>query len=179
MIEQKHNEKQQADSGNKDIRKRKHDEIEENPPNSFILNKRHLSSISAVGNISSTSAVTIGAITITPITSTSNSMSSTTNSTDTSRHKEQKESKHKDMKRDRERDRDRDRHGDRSVDRIRSGKDERLGRDSGGYGIGHYSGSREDDHWLPRDGRDMRDRYAHFSRYIHHCLRYKYIFRCE
>lgn len=66
------------------------------------------------------------------------------------------------MKRDRERDRDRDRgHNDRSIDRIRSGKDERMGRDSGGYGIGHYSGSREDDHWPPRDGRDVRD-----SRYV-------------
>lgn len=66
------------------------------------------------------------------------------------------------MKRDRERDRDRG-HNDRSIDRIgRGGKDDRIGRESGGYGgIGHYSGSREDDHWLSRDGRDMRD-----SRYV-------------
>lgn len=84
-----------------------------------------------------------------------------------SRHKEQKESKHKDMKRDKERDRDRDRGHDRSVDRIRSGKDDRISRDSGGYSIGHYS--RDDDHWLSRDGRDMRDnRYVE----IHMCYTY-------
>lgn len=77
---------------------------------------------------------------------------------DTPRHKE-KESKHKDMKRERERDRDRDRaHSDRGMDRMSGSKDERIRRDSGGYSIsGHYSGSREDDHWLSRDGRDMRD----------------------
>ncbi|XP_032673674.1 chromodomain-helicase-DNA-binding protein 1 isoform X3 [Odontomachus brunneus] len=159
-LHDKHIEKQQADGSSKDSRigKRKLDEIEENS-NSSTLSKKHLSAISAVSNISSTSAVTIGAITITPITSTPNSISSTTNSADTSRHKEQKESKHKDMKRDRERDRDRDRgHNDRNIDRIRGGKDERIGRDSGGYSIGHYSGSREDDHWMSRDGgRDMRD----------------------
>ncbi|XP_014471467.1 PREDICTED: chromodomain-helicase-DNA-binding protein 1 isoform X3 [Dinoponera quadriceps] len=154
----KHIEKQQADVGSKDrIGKRKIDDVEENS-NSSTLSKKHLSAISAVGNISNTSAVTIGAITITPITSTPNSTSGTTNSAETSRHKDQKESKHKDMKRDRERDRERDRgHNDRSIDRIRGGKDDRIGRDSGGYGIGHYSGSREDDHWLSRDGRDMRD----------------------
>lgn len=62
------------------------------------------------------------------------------------------------MKRDRERDRDRDRgHNDRGMDRISGGKDDRIRRDSGGYNMGHYSGSREDDHWLSRDGRDMRD----------------------
>ncbi|TGZ51023.1 Chromodomain-helicase-DNA-binding protein 1 [Temnothorax longispinosus] len=159
----KHNEKashekhfdkqQQADSGNKDSRimKRKIDDIEENSNSST----KHLSTISAVSsNLSSTSAVTIGAITITPITSTPNSTSSTTNSADMSRHKEQKESKHKDMKRDRDRDRDRDRGHDRS-DRLSISKDDRMRRD--GYNMGHYSGSREDDHWLPRDGRDMRD----------------------
>lgn len=58
------------------------------------------------------------------------------------------------MKRDRDRDRDRDRGHDRG-DRLSIGKDERMRRD--GYNMGHYSGSREDDHWLPRDGRDMRD----------------------
>lgn len=63
------------------------------------------------------------------------------------------------MKRDRERDRDRDRtHSDRNMDRMSGGKDERIRRDSGGYNMsGHYSGSRDDDHWLSRDGRDMRD----------------------
>lgn len=71
------------------------------------------------------------------------------------------------MKRDRERDRDRDRGHDRSIDRIR-GKDDRIGRDSG-YGIAHYSGSRDDDHWLSRDGRDMRD-----NRYII-ILKYKFV----
>ncbi|XP_024869054.1 serine/threonine-protein kinase fray2-like isoform X2 [Temnothorax curvispinosus] len=58
------------------------------------------------------------------------------------------------MKRDRDRDRDRDRGHDRS-DRLSISKDDRMRRD--GYNMGHYSGSREDDHWLPRDGRDMRD----------------------
>lgn len=121
-----------------------------------------------MSSISNTAAVTIGAITITPITSTPNSTSSTTNSADTPRHKE-KESKHKDVKRDRERDRDRDRaHSDRSMDRIGSGKDERIRRDSGGYSIsGHYSGSRDDDHWLPRDGRDIRDGRYIFNSYVH------------
>lgn len=146
------------------ITKRKLDDIEENS-NSSTQSKKHLSTISAVGSgISGTSAVTIGAITITPITSTPNSTSSTTNSADTSRHKEQKESKHKDMKRDRERERDRDRmHNDRN-DRISGGKDDRIRRD-GGY-MGHYSGGREDDHWLSRDGRDVRD-----SRYGSHASR--------
>lgn len=132
--------------------------MEENSNSSSTPSKKHLSIISAVNSISNTSAVTIGATTITPITSTPNSTSSTTNSVDTPRHKE-KESKHKDMKRDRERDRDRDRvHGDRSMDRMSGSKDERIRRDSGSYSIsGHYSGSREDDHWLSRDGRDMRD----------------------
>lgn len=70
------------------------------------------------------------------------------------------------MKRDRERDRDRDRgHNDRSIDRISGSKDDRIRRDGGGYNMGHYSGSREDDHWLSRDGRDMRDsgRYVYTS----------------
>lgn len=58
------------------------------------------------------------------------------------------------MKRDRDRDRDRDRGHDR-CDRISIGKDDRIRRE--GYNMGHYSGSREDDHWLSRDGRDMRD----------------------
>ncbi|XP_012220064.1 chromodomain-helicase-DNA-binding protein 1 isoform X2 [Linepithema humile] len=162
----KHIDKQQtSDSVNKD-RKRKVDDIEENS-NSSIQSKKHLSSISAVSsNLSSTSAVTIGAITITPITS--NSTSSATNSIDVSRHKEQKESKHKDMKRDRERDRDRDRDRDRGhdrgMDRISGGKDDRIRRDGGGYNMGHYSGSREDDHWLSRDGRDMRDRFSDHKR---------------
>ncbi|XP_029169357.1 chromodomain-helicase-DNA-binding protein 1 isoform X7 [Nylanderia fulva] len=159
----KHNErsshdKQQTDSGNKDSRttKRKIDDIEENS-NSSTQSKKQLQNISAVNSsISSTSTVTIGAITITPITSTPNTTSST-NSAETSRHKEQKESKHKDMKRDRERDRDRDRgHNDRGMDRMSGGKDDRIRRDSG-YNMGHYSGGREDDHWLSRDGRDMRD----------------------
>ncbi|XP_011692493.1 PREDICTED: chromodomain-helicase-DNA-binding protein 1 isoform X2 [Wasmannia auropunctata] len=153
---EKHFDKQQqADSSNKDSRltKRKIDDIEENS-NSSTQSKKHISTISAINsNISSTSAVTIGALTITPIMSTSNSTSSTTNSADTSRHKEQKESKHKDMKRDRDRDRDRDRGHDR--DRLSISKDDRIRRD--GYNMGHYSGSREDDHWLSRDGRDMRD----------------------
>jgi len=61
------------------------------------------------------------------------------------------------MKRDKERDRDRDRGHDRNVDRV-SNKDDRVRRDGGGYSFGHYS--REDDHWLSRDGRDIRDRYA-------------------
>ncbi|XP_070171806.1 chromodomain-helicase-DNA-binding protein 1 isoform X3 [Polyergus mexicanus] len=161
----KHNErsshdKQQADSGsgNKDSRitKRKIDDTEENSNSSIQNKKQNISAVSS--SITSTSTVTIGAITITPITSTPNSTSSTTNSVETSRHKEQKESKHKDMKRDRERDRDRDRgHNDRGMDRISGGKDDRIRRDSGGYNMGHYSGSREDDHWLSRDGRDMRD----------------------
>ncbi|XP_029664052.1 chromodomain-helicase-DNA-binding protein 1 isoform X2 [Formica exsecta] len=161
----KHNErsshdKQQADSGsaNKDSRitKRKIDDTEENSNSSIQSKKQNISAVSS--SITSTSTVTIGAITITPITSTPNSTSSTTNSAETSRHKEQKESKHKDMKRDRERDRDRDRgHNDRGMDRISGGKDDRIRRDSGGYNMGHYSGSREDDHWLSRDGRDMRD----------------------
>lgn len=56
------------------------------------------------------------------------------------------------MKRDRDRDRDRDRGHDRG-DRLSISKDDRIRRD--GY-MGHYSG-REDDHWLSRDGRDMRD----------------------
>ncbi|XP_026669503.1 chromodomain-helicase-DNA-binding protein 1 isoform X2 [Ceratina calcarata] len=138
--------------------KRKIDDMEENSNSSTTASKKHFSAVSAVSSISNTSAVTIGAITITPITSTPNSTSSTTNSVDTPRHKE-KESKHKDMKRDRDRDRDRDRpHSDRSMDRMSGSKDERIRRDSGGYSIGgHYSGSREDDHWLSRDGRDMRD----------------------
>ncbi|RLU23404.1 hypothetical protein DMN91_003608 [Ooceraea biroi] len=161
----KHIDKQQGDNINKDIRitKRKFDDIEDNSNSSTQSKKHSLSSISAVNSsISSTSVTTIGAITITPITSTPNSTSGNTNSADMPRHKEQKESKHKDMKRDRERDRDRDRgHNDRNLDRISGSKDDRIRRD-GGYNMGHYSGSREDDHWLPRDGRDMRDsgRYA-------------------
>ncbi|XP_054000743.1 chromodomain-helicase-DNA-binding protein 1 isoform X3 [Hylaeus anthracinus] len=154
---EKHIDKQQIETSKDRIQKRRVEDIEENS-NGSTPSKKHFSALSAVSNISNTSAVTIGAITITPITSTPNSTSSTTNSTDTPRHKE-KESKHKDVKRDRERDRDRDRqHSDRSMERMSGGKDERIRRDSGGYSIsGHYSGSREDDHWLPRDGRDMRD----------------------
>ncbi|CAK9826197.1 Chromodomain-helicase-DNA-binding protein 1 [Anthophora retusa] len=155
---EKHIDKQQVET-NKDSRlqKRRIEDMEENSNSSTTPSKKHFSAITAVSSISNTSTVTIGAITITPITSTPNSTSSTTNSVDTPRHKE-KESKHKDMKRDRERDRDRDRqHNDRSMDRM-SGKDERIRRDSGGYSIGgHYSGSRDDDHWLSRDGRDIRD----------------------
>ncbi|XP_076760989.1 chromodomain-helicase-DNA-binding protein 1 isoform X3 [Xylocopa sonorina] len=140
------------------LQKRRIEDMEENSNSSSTPSKKHLSAISAVSSISNTSTVTIGAITITPITSTPNSTSSTTNSVDTPRHKE-KESKHKDMKRDRDRDRDRDRaHSDRSIDRMSGSKDERIRRDSGSYNIGgHYSGSREDDHWLSRDGRDIRD----------------------
>ncbi|XP_012135150.1 chromodomain-helicase-DNA-binding protein 1 isoform X4 [Megachile rotundata] len=155
---EKHIEKQQVESSKESrLPKRRIEDTEENS-NSSTPSKKHLSAISAVSNIGSTSAVTIGAITITPITSTPNSTSSTTNSVDTPRHKE-KESKHKDIKRDRERDRDRDRtHSDRNMDRMSGGKDERIRRDSGGYSIGgHYSGSREDDHWVSRDGRDIRD----------------------
>ncbi|XP_076276684.1 chromodomain-helicase-DNA-binding protein 1 isoform X4 [Lasioglossum baleicum] len=155
----KHIDKQQVDTNKESrLQKRRVEDMEETS-NSSTPSKKHFSALSAVSSISNTSTVTIGAITITPITSTPNSTSSTTNSTDTPRHKE-KESKHnKDVKRDRERDRDRDRaHGDRSMDRMSGGKDERIRRDSGGYSIsGHYSGSRDDDHWLPRDGRDMRD----------------------
>ncbi|XP_076641025.1 chromodomain-helicase-DNA-binding protein 1 isoform X4 [Halictus rubicundus] len=155
----KHIDKLQIDTNKESrLQKRRVEDMEETS-NSSTPSKKHFSALSAVSSISNTSTVTIGAITITPITSTPNSTSSTTNSTDTPRHKE-KESKHnKDVKRDRERDRDRDRaHGDRSMDRMSGGKDERIRRDSGGYSIsGHYSGSRDDDHWLPRDGRDMRD----------------------
>ncbi|XP_078049709.1 chromodomain-helicase-DNA-binding protein 1 isoform X3 [Augochlora pura] len=155
----KHIDKQQVDANKESrLQKRRVEDMEETS-NSSTPSKKHFSAISAVSNINNTSTVTIGAITITPITSTPNSTSSTTNSTDTPRHKE-KESKHnKDVKRDRDRDRDRDRtHSDRSMDRMSGGKDERIRRDSGGYSIsGHYSGSREDDHWLSRDGRDMRD----------------------
>ncbi|XP_031835828.1 chromodomain-helicase-DNA-binding protein 1 isoform X4 [Nomia melanderi] len=154
----KHIDKPQVDTNKERSQKRRVEDMEETS-NSSTPSKKHFSAISAVSSISNTSTVTIGAITITPITSTPNSTSSTTNSTDTPRHKE-KESKHnKDVKRDRDRDRDRDRaHGDRSMDRMSGGKDERIRRDSGGYSIsGHYSGSREDDHWLSRDGRDMRD----------------------
>ncbi|XP_068971300.1 chromodomain-helicase-DNA-binding protein 1 isoform X2 [Bombus flavifrons] len=155
---EKHIEKQVESIKESRLQKRRIEDMEENSNSSSTPSKKHLSIISAVNSISNTSAVTIGATTITPITSTPNSTSSTTNSVDTPRHKE-KESKHKDMKRDRERDRDRDRsHGDRSMDRMSGSKDERIRRDSGGYSItGHYSGSREDDHWLSRDGRDMRD----------------------
>ncbi|XP_076676653.1 chromodomain-helicase-DNA-binding protein 1 isoform X2 [Andrena cerasifolii] len=155
---EKHIDKQQIEtSKDSRLQKRRVDDMEENS-NSGTPNKKHFSALSAVSSISNTSAVTIGAITITPITSTPNSTSSTTNSVDTPRHKE-KESKHKDVKRDRERDRERDRaHTDRSMDRMSGGKDERIRRDSGGYSIsGHYSGSRDDDHWLSRDGRDIRD----------------------
>lgn len=155
---EKHIEKQQVESSKESrLPKRRIEDTEENS-NSSTPSKKHLSAISAVSSIGSTSTVTIGAITITPITSTPNSTSSTTNSVDTPRHKE-KESKHKDIKRDRERDRDRDRaHSDRNMDRMSGGKDERIRRDSGGYSIGgHYSGSREDDHWVSRDGRDIRD----------------------
>ncbi|XP_043508233.1 chromodomain-helicase-DNA-binding protein 1 [Frieseomelitta varia] len=155
---EKHIDKQVENIKDSRLQKRKIEDIEENSNSSSTPNKKHLSIISAVNSISNTSAVTIGATTITPITSTPNSTSSTTNSVDTPRHKE-KESKHKDMKRERERDRDRDRtHSDRGMDRMSGSKDERIRRDSGGYSIsGHYSGSREDDHWLSRDGRDMRD----------------------
>ncbi|OAD56154.1 Chromodomain-helicase-DNA-binding protein 1 [Eufriesea mexicana] len=155
---EKHIDKQVESIKDSRLQKRRVEDMEENSNSSSTPSKKHLSAISAVNSISNTSTVTIGAITITPITSTPNSTSSTTNSVDTPRHKE-KESKHKDMKRDRERDRDRDRtHSDRSMDRMSGSKDERIRRDSGGYSIsGHYSGSREDDHWLPRDGRDMRD----------------------
>ncbi|XP_050480043.1 chromodomain-helicase-DNA-binding protein 1 isoform X1 [Bombus huntii] len=155
---EKHIEKQVESIKESRAQKRKIEDTEENSNSSSTQSKKHLSIISAVNSISNTSAVTIGATTITPITSTPNSTSSTTNSVDTPRHKE-KESKYKDMKRDRERDRDRDRaHGDRSMDRMSGSKDERIRRDSGSYSIsGHYSGSREDDHWLSRDGRDMRD----------------------
>ncbi|XP_061927024.1 chromodomain-helicase-DNA-binding protein 1 isoform X1 [Apis cerana] len=155
---EKHIDKQIETIKENRLQKRRIEDIEENSNSSNTPNKKHLSTISAVNSISNTSTVTIGAITITPITSTPNSTSSTTNSVDTPRHKE-KESKHKDMKRDRERDRDRDRtHSDRNMDRMSGGKDERIRRDSGGYNMsGHYSGSRDDDHWLSRDGRDMRD----------------------
>ncbi|CAD1468457.1 unnamed protein product, partial [Heterotrigona itama] len=155
---EKHIDKQVENIKDSRLQKRKVEDMEENSNSSSTPSKKHLSIISAVNSISNTSSVTIGATTITPITSTPNSTSSTTNSVDTPRHKE-KESKHKDMKRDRERDRDRDRtHSDRGMDRMSGNKDERIRRDSGGYSIsGHYSGSREDDHWLSRDGRDMRD----------------------
>ncbi|XP_033342117.2 chromodomain-helicase-DNA-binding protein 1 isoform X1 [Megalopta genalis] len=155
----KHIDKQQVDANKESRLQKRRVEDMEDTSNSSMPSKKHFSAISAVSNISNTSTVTIGAITITPITSTPNSTSSTTNSTDTPKHKE-KESKHnKDVKRDRDRDRDRDRaHSDRTMDRMSGGKDERIRRDSGGYSIsGHYSGSREDDHWLSRDGRDMRD----------------------
>ena len=52
------------------------------------------------------------------------------------------------------------------MDRLSGVKDERIRRDSGGYAIGgHYSGSRDDDHWVPRDVRDPRDnRFAEHKR---------------
>ncbi|XP_015190344.1 PREDICTED: chromodomain-helicase-DNA-binding protein 1 isoform X4 [Polistes dominula] len=159
----KHNDKQLMDSSNKESRqlKRRIDDVEDSSNSSMPSKKTVNTAINAVSNISNTSAVTIGTITITPITSTANSTSNTTNTTDTSRHKEQKDSKSKDMKRDRERDRDRDRsHNDRGMDRLNCVKDERIRRDSGGYsmGGGHYSGNRDEDHWiLPRDTRDIRD----------------------
>lgn len=140
---------------NKDSKslKRKNNEIEENINSS--CKKQHISSIS-INNISTTSSLTIGSVTITPVTSTPNSTSSVSNSGDILRYKEQKEFKHKDMKRDRERDRDRDRGHDRMLDRVSGSKDERIRRESGMYNMGHYN-SRDDDHWLPRDGRDIRD----------------------
>ncbi|KAH0948725.1 hypothetical protein HN011_010172 [Eciton burchellii] len=162
IAEQKHNDKSHDKQGdNKESRamKRKFDDIEDNSNSSTQSKKQSLSSISAVNsNISSTSVTTIGAITITPITSTINSTSSNINSGNLSSHKE---SKSKDMKRDKERDRDRDRGHDRNVDRV-SNKDDRVRRDGGGYSFGHYS--REDDHWLSRDGRDIRDRFTDHKR---------------
>ncbi|XP_066591256.1 chromodomain-helicase-DNA-binding protein 1 isoform X2 [Prorops nasuta] len=155
----KHIDKMSDSIGKDRISKRRGDDLEDNS-NISIPNKKHLAALSAVSNMSGSSTVTIGAITITPISSGSNVSSGGTIG-DTSRHKDQKDSKHKEAnKRDRDRDRERDRmHGDRSTDRLSGGKDERIRRDSGGYnmGGGHYSGNRDDDHWPPRDGRDMRD----------------------
>ncbi|XP_024942865.1 chromodomain-helicase-DNA-binding protein 1 isoform X3 [Cephus cinctus] len=154
----KHIEKHATDGSSKDSRsiKRRIEDMDENINNSHP-NKKYPTSTSMVG--SSTTTVTTGSVTITPVTSTPNSTSSTTNSVETPRQKEPKESKHKDIKRERDRDRDRDRtHSDRGMDRLSGGKDERTRRDSGGYNMtGHYSGSREDDHWMSRDGRDPRD----------------------
>ncbi|KOX73790.1 Chromodomain-helicase-DNA-binding protein 1 [Melipona quadrifasciata] len=165
---EKHIDKQVENIKDGRSQKRKIEDVEENSNSSSTPSKKHLSIISAVNSISNTSAVTIGATTITPITSTPNSTSSTTNSVDTPRHKE-KESKHKDMKRDRERDRDRDRaHSDRGMDRMSGSKDERIRRDSGGYSIsGHYSGSREDDHWFGDHKRDRFDSYGRMSSAYH------------
>ncbi|KAK0173779.1 hypothetical protein PV328_006926 [Microctonus aethiopoides] len=151
-----HEKSHSIDNTSKESRsiKRRIDDNEESS-NSSIPSKKHLTGNSGMSNSSGMSSMTIGATTITPLISTSNS---TNTSGDTSRHKEPKDLKHKDVKRDRERDRDRERTHDRSADRLSGPKDERIRRDSGGYGIGgHYSGSRDEDHWLPRDGRDPRE----------------------
>lgn len=102
--------------------------------------------------------MTIGSVTITPIAASNSTGMS--NANDNLRHaKDQKDGKHKDKsQRDRDRDRDRERvHGERNIDRL-TGKEERIRRDSGGYMGGHYSGGRDDDHWMSsREGRDIRD----------------------
>lgn len=156
-----HDKQHTSDASSKEGRLAKRnrmDDMEENS-NSSIPSKKHLTGNSGSGsslqNSSGSQAVTIGALTITPLGSTPNS----TNSGDGIRHKEPKDSKHKDGKRDRERDRDRERTHDRSMDRLSGTKDERIRRDSGGYGPGgHYSGGgRDEDHWMPRDTRDPRE----------------------
>lgn len=137
--------------------KRRIEEVEDNS-NSGTPNKKHQSTTSTTSSTTTGSTTTISANT--QLANSNNSSSSNSNSTETPRHKESKDSKHKDMKRDRERDRDRERsHGERGIDRLATTKDERVRRDSGGYSIGggHYSGAREDDHWVLRDGRDPRD----------------------
>ncbi|XP_046601523.1 chromodomain-helicase-DNA-binding protein 1 isoform X1 [Neodiprion lecontei] len=160
---------QSKDSSSKDSQrqqvKRRIDEVEENS-NSSTPNKKH-QSITSVANSTTTGSMTTvtTTTTTTPIaanTLMANSNSNSSNSLSSeqpSRHKEPKEIKHKEMKRDRDRDRERERsHGERGLDRLGGAKDERVRRDSGSYNIGgHYSGGREDDHWVPRDGRDPRD----------------------
>ncbi|XP_014204371.1 chromodomain-helicase-DNA-binding protein 1 isoform X2 [Copidosoma floridanum] len=173
----KHNAKNAKENRDNRGVKRRVEDFEDNSNSSSTPVKKHMISSSTLGNIGSSSSLTIGAITITPITASPNSTPHMANSLDM-RHKDPKDlSKHKDPKRDRERDRDRgrDRERDRDRDRERDRshgdrmdrlgvKDERIRRDSGGYVGGHYSGGRDDEHWMTRD-RDSRDgRFADHKR---------------
>lgn len=147
------------------MNKRRMDEEDNSNSNSSLL-KKHAA---ALGNAGSTSSMTIGAITITPVTSTASNASNAGEG----RYKESKDAKHKDAKRgDRDHrsshaDRNRDRSCDdreRTMERTGINKDDRMRRDSGGYTSAHYSGARDDDHWMPREG-DMRqyNRYCNFA----------------
>lgn len=104
--------------------------------------------------------MTVGAITITPVTAIHNTSSNSPINFESFRHKDKykelKRERDRDYERDCERNRDRDRgHHDRSMDRLGL-KDERMRRDSGAYIGGHFSGNREEEHWMIRD-RDSRD----------------------